>query len=86
MPPFAGVRVSYEVRRGNPFSLYQPLDFEMNRLPIEVEVHGAEVVRLLDNLTALRIQSPDFWLTVKGFDPRRDVRVKVFSLGEDVAP
>jgi hypothetical protein len=85
MPPFAGVRVAYEVRRGNPFSLYQPLDFEMNRLPIEVAAHGAEVVRLLANLTVLRIQHPDFWLTVKGFDPRRDVRVKVFSLGEDVA-
>ena len=85
MPALAGVQVAYEVRRGNPFSVYQPLYFEMGRPPIEVQVHGAEVVRQLRNLTVLRIQDPDFRLTVKGFDARRDVRVKVVALGDETA-
>jgi hypothetical protein len=83
MPPLAGVQVAYEVRRGNPFSLYQPLDFEMDRPPIELQAHGAEIVQRVRNTAVVRIQDPDFRLTVKGFDARRDVRVKVIALGED---
>jgi hypothetical protein len=85
MPPLAGIQVAYEVRRGNPFSLYQPLDFEMDRPPIELQAHGAEIVQRLRNTAVVRIQDLDFRLTVKGFDARRDVRVKVIALGEDGA-
>jgi hypothetical protein len=84
MPPYAGIQVAYEVRRGNPFSLYQPLDFEIDKPPISVEAHGAHIVRLLRNLAVLRIANADFRLTVRGFDARRDVRVKVVAMGEDV--
>jgi hypothetical protein len=83
MPPFAGVQMAYELRRGNPFSAYQPLDFEVDRAPIEVQGQGAEVVRQLRNVIVLRIDDPDFRLAVRGFDARRDVRVKVVPLGEE---
>ena len=83
MPQFAGVQMAYEVRRGNPFSAYQPLDFEVDRPPIEVQGQGAEVVRQSRNLIVLRIQDPEFKLAVRGFDSRRDVRIKVVPLGAD---
>jgi hypothetical protein len=83
MPPYAGVQVAYEVRRGNPFSLYQPLDFELDKAPISVQAQGGQIVRLLRNLAVLRIANADFSLTVRGFDSRRDVRVKVIAMGEE---
>jgi hypothetical protein len=82
-PRFAAVLAAYEVRRGNPFALYQTLDFEMDRAPIVAEVAGAEIVRRERNAVVLRIDDPAFQLVVKGFDPRRDVRVKTAGLEEE---
>lgn len=82
-PRFAAVLAAYEVRRGNPFALYQRLDFEMDRSPIIAEIAGAEIVRQERNAIALRIDNPAFELVVKGFDPRRDVRVKTLALEEE---
>ena len=82
-PRFAAVLAAYEVRRGNPFTLYQALDFEMDRAPIVAEAAGAEVLRQERNAIVLRIDDPAFQLVVKGFDPRRDVRVKTVGLEEE---
>jgi hypothetical protein len=81
-PRFAAVLAAYEVRRGNPFALYQTLDFEMDRAPIVAEAGGAEILRQERNAIVLRIDDPAFQLVVKGFDPRRDVRVKTVGLEE----
>jgi hypothetical protein len=78
-PRFVAVLAAYEVRRGNPFALYQALDFEMDRPPIEAVASGAEIVRRERNAIVLRIDEPAFQLTVRGFDPRRDVRVKTLA-------
>ena len=85
MPRHAAVRVAYETRRGNPFAQYQPLDFEMDRPPVELEVEGADVVRRQLNLIAIRIRAPDFHVTVKGFDVHRDIRVKVDAIDDGAA-
>ncbi len=42
MPRHAAVWVAYEVRRGNPFVLYQPPDFELNRPPIKLRAQGED--------------------------------------------
>ena len=81
-PRFAAVLAAYEVRRGNPFALYQSLDFEMGRAPIVAETVGAEIVRQERNGIVIRIDDPAFQLIVKGFDARRDVRVKTLGLEE----
>jgi hypothetical protein len=81
-PRFAVVLAAYEVRRGNPFALYQSLDFEMGRAPIVAETVGAEIVRQERNGIVIRIDDPAFQLVVKGFDARRDVRVKTLGLEE----
>jgi hypothetical protein len=84
MPRYAAVQVAYEVRRGNPFSQYQPPDFEMNKAPISVRADQTVVTRTQGNLLVLQIQQPRFRLTVKGFDVRRDIRVKVLGVDEAV--
>jgi hypothetical protein len=82
-PRFAAVLAAYEVRRGNPFALYQPLDFALDRAPIVAQIAGAEIVRQERNAIVVRIDDPAFQLTVRGFDPRRDVRVKTIALEDE---
>ncbi|NJN05088.1 MAG: hypothetical protein HC814_00005, partial [Rhodobacteraceae bacterium] len=82
-PRYAAVQAAYEVRRGNPFALYQPLDFDLGDAAFAVEVAGAEVVRRTANAIVLRIDAPEFELAVRGFDLRRDVRVKALALDEE---
>ena len=83
MPRYAAVWVAYETRRGNPFSQYEPPDFEVDKPPIDLHAEQAEVTRQQGNLLVLRIQRPDFQVTVKGFDAHRDIRVKVLGVDEE---
>src|SRR5690606_11329138 len=76
-PPATAVFVAYEVRRGNPFRQYQPLDFDLTQPPIEVRARHATITAQQGNVLVLRPERPDFELTVRGFDPHRDLRVKV---------
>lgn len=77
LPRHAAVQVAYEVRRGNPFSRYQPPDFDLNEAPISVLAEGASVERREGNLLVLQVHDADFRLSVEGFDPHRDIRVRV---------
>jgi hypothetical protein len=77
------VTVAYEVRRGNPFRQYHALDFDLANLAIETK--GAEVASRRNNVLYLRTQVPAFELSIRGFDPHRDLRVKVLPAGEAVA-
>lgn len=82
-PRYLAVRAAYEVRRGNPFALYQPFDFDLDRSPIVLELEGAAFVRRRENELVVRIDDAQFRVTVQGFDPRRDVRVKAIPLDEE---
>ncbi len=84
-PRYLAVRAAYEVRRGNPFTLYQPFDFDMDRAPIALALEGAALVRRRENELMVRIDDAQFRVTVQGFDPRRDVRVKAILLDEEPA-
>jgi hypothetical protein len=77
------VTVAYEVRRGNPFRQYHALDFDLANL--EVATKGAEVAARQGNVLYLRAQVPTFELSVRGFDPHRDLRVKVLPASEAAA-
>ena len=85
MPAYVAVSVAYEVRRGNPFTQYQPPDFEMDKPPIELIAEHADIARHAGNRLVLRIHAPDFQVTVKGFDAHRDIRVKVLGFDEEEA-
>lgn len=71
------VHVAYEVRRGNPFRQYQPLDFDLAKPPIEIAGDHVTVSATHGNVLILQPQRPDFTVTVRGFDEHRDLRVKV---------
>lgn len=76
-PRAAALWVAYEVRRGNPFHHYHALDFELSKSPIEIESRNLSITACVENGLVLRPHRPDFELTVTGFDPHRDIRVKV---------
>jgi hypothetical protein len=84
LPRFIAVAAAYEMRRGNPFTHYQPFDFRMDAAPIAAEASGATIVQQAANRIVLRIDEPAFQLTVRGFDPHRDVRVRTLAMEEDV--
>ncbi len=75
LPKVIFVHVAYDVRRGNPFRRYQPFDFELNKLPIQIESDGAKVTAKFNTLEVV-LQSQDFRVAVKGFDHNRDLRIK----------
>lgn len=83
-PPYAVVRVAYDVRRGNPFAQYQAPDFNLNASPIRIRAEQAKVMRCAGNLLVLQVEDPDFCVTVRGFDKRRDIRVRLEAAPEGV--
>jgi hypothetical protein len=81
-PRRAAVWVAYEVRRGNPFRHYQPLDFDLTEPPIEMKGRHVRVTACRDNGIILEPERSQFELTVRGFDPHRDLRVRVQPVEE----
>ncbi len=76
LPKIATVEVAYDVRQGNPFKKYQPFDFELNKPPISIKGKGVKASILKLNALQIVIDQPEFRLTVTGFDPRRDLKIK----------
>jgi hypothetical protein len=82
VPPRVVVTAAYEVRRGSPFRHYHSLDFDLAKPPIDVVAKGAVVAARQGNVLVLDPQTRDFELSVRGFDPHRDLRVKVLPARE----
>jgi len=68
-----GIKVAYEVNRGNAFSKYSTLDFDLSSMP--VTVIGAKIVRKANNEIFAEILGSEFSITAEGFDPLRDLEV-----------
>ena len=77
VPPIVTIRMAYEVRSGNPFKQYTRLDFDLSAPPLKVQTRGARLVMAQLNLIQLWVRNTDFRITVTGFDPHRDLRVRV---------
>jgi hypothetical protein len=76
-PRRATILVAYEVRRGNPFRQYHPLDFDLSQPPIELNGKNVRVTACQNNGIILEPEQSRFELTVRGFDPHRDLRVRL---------
>jgi hypothetical protein len=77
------IAVAYDIRSGNPLKHYDDADFDMGRKPIVVLAEeGAEITTIGGNSFGATISSLPFKISVEGFDPHRDLMVKVVS--EDV--
>ncbi len=76
-PSSMKVLIAYELRRGNPFSKYDPLDFDVSKDPITIAAKGIQITKNNNNEIEGMILSPQFDLSVTGFDPSRDLRIWV---------
>jgi len=71
------IRVAYDTVSGNPFRLYSEYDFDFSRPgDVRIEVAGAEV-RAEKNTITCTVNDENFHIRVRGFDPRRDLVIRV---------
>lgn len=71
------IEAAFEVRRGDPFRKYSPLDFDFGDGRFDVLAKGASITLAKGNRVEARIQEIDFAIRIEGFDALRDVRVRV---------
>jgi hypothetical protein len=76
VPHFITIWIAYEVRSGNPFKKYTPLDFDVSQNPIEVLTEGARLLLCKENAIQIEVIRSDFRVRVTGFDTRRDIRIR----------
>lgn len=77
LPIQAMVRVAYDTRRGNPFSRYHQLDFNLADTALHVDIAGGVITERIQNKIKATIEKPDFSLNVTGFDQHRDIIVDI---------
>ena len=70
------LQMAYEVRSGNPFKKYTPLDFDVAAPPIRIALEGARILLSKQNMIHLEVQEMNFRISVTGFDMHRDLRIK----------
>lgn len=76
VPRYITIWLAYEVRTGNPFKKYTPLDFDVGQPPIYIQTTGASLLLSKHNVIQIEVLKGNFKLTVTGFDTNRDLRVK----------
>ena len=84
-PARVRLRVAYEIPKGNPLSRYSPEDFLLHgRDALPHQMGGCEVRRgSSGNELFLDIDDPeDFEFAVSGFDPLRDVHIRIERISE----
>ncbi len=78
------VKVAYQVTSGDAFRKYRPTDFGFGKDILTI-CEGAAIVAAHDNVLVARIDQPEFRIECRGFDPRRDVRVRAEAGGQDAS-
>ena len=84
-PEYVKLRVAYDVPAGNPLKRYQPTDFRLRgagALDVRIEGGTLESERRdgetpYNELYVAISDPPNFSVTVQGFDPNRDVYVRI---------
>ena len=82
---------AYRVRSGNPFRKHSTLDFDLRggaagfSPPCTVESRGVIIEPLRPNAIRFTPTAEKFQITMKGFDPRRDLIVRVLESTGDAA-
>lgn len=71
------VKVAYDTQRGNPFTRYNSLDFDLTKNSKLFRVKGGKVLNTDLNKIEIEIRKYDFGLQVIGFDENRDVVVLI---------
>jgi hypothetical protein len=71
------LQVAYDIRRGNAFKRYSPMDFNLTGANMQKTVEGGRILKTGGNDITATADNKDFKLTITGFDESRDVRVNV---------
>lgn len=77
LPIQALIRVAYDIRGGNPFSNYHPMDFQLSDENITITVNGGSISQVTQNQIIANVIQDAFELRVTGFDEHRDLIVDV---------
>lgn len=75
LPIEVEITAAYDVRRGNPFKKYSPWDFDLSSM--NRNISGGKELNVSKNKIRLKVDNLNFKLEVRGFDPKRDVIVRV---------
>ena len=71
------VRLAYDVRRGDPFKKWAPQDFDLGDMRELIRRDGAMLINVQGQTLEFAVERMDFEIVIEGFDPARDIRVKV---------
>jgi hypothetical protein len=77
LPVQAFIRMAYDIRRGNPFSNYHPMDFDLTNGTIKIAVTGGSIIDRGENHIRVSVNEGKFELRVTGFDEHRDLVVDI---------
>ena len=75
LPKRATVMAGYDVRKGDPFAQYDTYDF--NFADFKINSKGTKIIVQENNKIQIEVTSKNSNLQIVGFDPNRDVVVKV---------
>jgi hypothetical protein len=79
--------MAYDLEDGDPLKSWSPYDFNLGDPDgdIEIERDGARIVELRGNQLLVEARDQAFRLRVHGFDPNRDLEVRVNRLQESAS-
>ncbi len=86
--PALKVAIAYDIPNGDPLRNWSPIDFEIfgKNGGLTPKGHGVKPRRIDGNILHLDVQEEDFRFVVQGFDPHRDLYVRVDEIsGEESA-
>lgn len=85
LPAHVRIEAGYDVRRGSATKRWAADDFVFTRSPLreEPKPNGVIVTRAAGNKLDLEIRKPDFQFGISGFDPKRDLVVRVVEIKGD---
>lgn len=84
LPCQVRVRMAYDLEDGDPLRSWSPYDFNIGDRDgdLEIEQDGARITELRGNQLLIEARNESFRVRVHGFDPNRDLEVRVNRLRE----
>jgi len=77
LPDHLCLQLAYMVPRGNPLKKYNPWDFNLSDGSLEIVHNGITIISIQENRMEFNITADEFSIQITGFDPNRDLFVKV---------
>ena len=75
----ANIKIALAVRRGDPYSNYHPMDFDLNHDSYHKKVKNGSYKVLTPNMIYVYVNRPNFKFQIKGFDPHRDLVIDIIK-------